>query len=429
MKKVFSGKKVLVMGLGLLGGGVEVVKFFCRQGAKVIVTDLKTKKELKESVEKLKNLKVEFVLGRHRKKDFQQADLIVKNPAVKNDSPFLKIAKRNKIPVKTDIEIFFDFCPTSQIIGITGTKGKSTLSALVYKLLKEKQKSVFLGGNIGVSPLKFLPKIKKESKIVLELSSFALENLKKSPHIAIITCLFPDHLNRYKSFREYVKAKESIFKFQEKNDILILNKEDKETAKLASKARSKVYFFKGTFNVLEIIARIFKIPKRKVKEVIKEFRGIPGRQEIVAKIKGVLYVNDTTATTPQSTILAIKNFREKFPNAKIILIAGGEDKNLNYKNLAEFIEKEVSFLVLLPGSASKKIKKEIKEKKKLISVNTLYSAAKKAKNLAKAGDIVLFSPGATSFNLFKNEFDRGEQFVKLIKELSSKSKNAKKRVS
>jgi len=212
---LFKNKKVVIMGLGLHGGGVGVAKFFCKQGADVLVTDLKTRKQLKESVDKLKGLSIEFVLGKHRQEDFINTDLVIKNPGVPRDSFYLKIARKHKIPIKTDIGIFFDLCKVP-IIGITGTKGKSTVATLVYLFLKTKYPNVILAGNIGISPLEIFSKINKKSKVVLELSSFELEDLKKSPQVAVITNLFPDHLNRYKNFKSYIKAKESIFKYQKK---------------------------------------------------------------------------------------------------------------------------------------------------------------------------------------------------------------------
>jgi len=414
--KLFKNKKVVVMGLGLLGGGIGVAKFFCKQGAKVLVTDLKTKRQLKESVGNLKGLSIEFVLGKHRKDDFINTDLVIKNPGVPRDSFYLKIAKKHKIPIKNDISIFFDLCPAS-IIGITGTKGKSTVATLVYLLLKKKYPNTILAGNIGVSPLEILSKITRKSKVVLELSSFELEDLKKSPHVAVITTLFPDHLNRYKNFREYVAAKKSIFKYQKKNDILLLNYNNLEVRKLASEALSKVLFFRNSnVSAALAVAKIFKISKKDIKKVLSSFKGVPNRQELIATKKGVKYINDTTATTPQSVILAINTFKKRFPNSGIILIAGGLDKNLNYKNLAEEIKRNVSSLVLLPGTASNKLKRELK-KFTIYPVKSMRGAVKKAANIAKKGDIILFSPGAASFNLFKNEFDRGEQFVKCVKRL------------
>ena len=416
MKKLFKNKKVTIMGLGLHGGGVGVAKFFCQQGAKLLVTDLKTKNQLKESVQKLKGLPVKFILGKHRREDFINTDLIIKNPAVPSNSPYLKIARKHKILIKTDVSIFFDLCG-APIIGITGTKGKSTVSTLVHLFLKGKYPKTILAGNIGVSPLEVLPKITKKSKVVLELSSFELEGLKKSPHIAIITTLFPDHLNRYKNFRDYINAKKSIFKYQKKNDILILNYNNSETKKLASEARSKVYFFKNSnVSAAIAVAKLFKISKKDIKKVLSNFKGVPSRQELVAVKKGVKYINDTTATTPQSVILAARTFKKKFPKSEIVLIAGGVDKKLSYKNLAKEIQENITHLILLPGTASNKLKKQLRNSK-IYSVKSMKQAVKKASKLAERGDVVLLSPGAASFNLFKNEFDRGEQFVKAVYKL------------
>jgi len=410
--KLFKNKKIVIMGLGLHGGGVGVAKFFHKEGAKLLITDLRVKKELKESLAKLKELPINFILGKHRNQDFIKADLIIRNPGVPRESSYLKIAQDNNIPIKTDIDIFFDLCP-AQIIGITGTKGKSTTATLIYLLLKKKYNKVFLAGNIGISPLEIFSKIDKKSKIVLELSSFRLENLKKSPEIAVITNLFPDHLDRYKSFKHYINAKKSIFKYQRKNDILILNYNNLETRKIALRAKSKIYFFKGSNQAAAIkVAKLLKIPSRDIEKVISSFKGLANRQEFIDLKNGVKYINDTTATNPDSVILAIK----RFSDSKIILIAGGEDKKLNYENLAREIKKNIKYLVLLPGTASNKIKKEL-GLYKIYSAKSMKGAVKRAYQLAEKGDIILLSPGAASFNLFKNEFDRGKKFVKEVKAL------------
>jgi len=388
----FKNKKVLIMGLGLHGGGVSVTKFFLSVGAKVTITDLKTKSQLKDSLAKLPRLKL--VLGKHREEDFKNADLIIKNPDVPSTSPYLKIARKNNIPIKSDIEIFFDLCP-GEIIGVTGTKGKSTIATLIYRLMKEKYQTV-LAGNIGVSPLEFLAEISKDSKIILELSSFALEKLKKSPHIAVITNIFPDHLNRYKNFSEYKKVKENIFKYQTKKDILILNENPAQ--------------------ILEKIAQVYKIPRDKVKKVLRNFKGIPHRQEFIADKNGVKYFNDTTATNPGAVKFALKKFRKKYSNSKIILIAGGEDKRLSYRSLAKHIEDNIDYLVFLPGSATELLKRDLK-KFPFHEAKSMQEAVRKASSLASKGDIVLLSPGASSFNLFKNEFDRGDKFKSAVDKL------------
>ena len=393
------------MGLGLNGGGVGVAEFFAKQGAKVLVTDLKTKEQLQASIDKLAGLPIDFILGEHREEDFKTADLVIKNPAVPNTSKYLKLAK----VVKTDIQIFFDLCE-AEIIGVTGTKGKSTTATLISEFLKGKFKKIFLAGNIGITPLKILPEIEKGSLVVLELSSFELEDLKKSPHIAIITNLFEDHLNRYKDMFEYVEAKKSIFKYQSEADILFLNE---KLEGFADEAKSRIIYFSNEDKYAPAIevAKFFRISQKSIDEVLKNFKGVPHRQELIFEENGVKYFNDTAATTPKSVELALKEIP-----GNIILITGGEDKNLNYKDLAKAIKSKLKFIILLPGTASNKLEKELGDFK-IYKINSMQEAVEKAKELAKPGDSVLLSPGAASFNLFANEFDRGNQFAAAVKSL------------
>jgi UDP-N-acetylmuramoylalanine--D-glutamate ligase len=429
--KHFKNKKVLIMGLGLHGGGVGVAKFFCSQGADVLVTDLKTEKQLAESIKKLKGLPIKYALGDHKEADFISSDLIIKNPDVPNSSPYLALAQKNKIPIETDITLFFKLSGAF-IIGVTGTKGKSTTASLIYHLLKPKYKRIFLAGNIGVSPLELLPKIKKSGKIILELSSFELENLKQSPNVAVITNILPDHLNRYSNMSDYINSKKIIFKYQKKTDILILNNDDLVVKKFAVEAPSKVYFFssrpdelggfklfgehnKSNLAAAVMAAKLLKVSPESIKRSIKTFKGVSNRQEFIKEIGGVKYFNDTTATMPEAVIMAIRSFYENFPDSKLIFICGGQDKGLDYGGLAKEIKEKVDNLVMLPGTASDKIKAGLGGYK-IHEVFSMQEAVKKAKDLAKRGDVVVLSPGAASFNLFKNEFDRGKQFVKNVRD-------------
>lgn len=437
-KKLFKNKKVLIMGLGLHGGGVGAAKFFCNQGAEVSVTDLKTGEQLKESLEKLKKFKIKYSLGGHKESDFISTDLIVKNPDVPSTSPYLEIARKNNVPVETDINLFLKTAKIF-VIGVTGTKGKSTTASLIYHLLKAKYKRIFLAGNIGVSPLNLLSKIKNGDKVVLELSSFELEDLNQSPDISVITNIMQDHLNRYVGMAEYIEAKKRIFKYQKTKGILILNKDDQAVSNLAKEAPGKVLFFSikekpqkikldsfqlfGNHNLSNLLAAIkvaeaLKVPAKIIEKSLKTFKGVPSRQEFVKEINGVKYFNDTTATTPDAVIAAVNVFSEKFPKSRLIFISGGQNKGLEYKNLAKIIKQKISELVMLPGTASDKIKENLLDYKNLHEVYSMQSAVKKAKDLSKKGDIVVLSPGGASFNLFKNEFDRGDQFKKFVKELS-----------
>ena len=437
MDKLFKNKKVLIMGLGLHGGGAGVAKFFCKQGADVLVTDLKIKEQLKDSILKLKGLKIKYALGGHKEADFKEADLIIKNPDVSNNSPYLKIAQKNNIPVETDISLFFKLS-RAFIIGVTGTKGKSTTASIIYHILKLQNKRTFLAGNIGVSPLELLGKIKKGDRVILEFSSFELENLKQSPDIAVITNILPDHLNRYASMAEYIESKKIIFKYQKKSDILILNSDDLLAKSFAKEAQSRVCFFTagekstekyisdfklfGKHNLSNLssainVAKELNVPEEIIKKAVKSFKGVSSRQEFVREFKNVKYFNDTTSTMPESAIIAIDSFSEKFPNSKLIFICGGQNKGLNYKKLADAIKEKVGDLIILPGTASDEVKKHLLGYNKMHNASSMQKAVETAKNLAQKGDIVVLSPGATSFNIFKNEFDRGEQYVKAVKKL------------
>lgn len=410
----FKNKKVTIFGLGVMGGGVGIAKFLSKSGARVTVTDIKTETDLAESVDSLKKQKIDFILGKHRREDFTNVDFVIKGPGIPNNSQYLEIARKNKVPIETDIGIFFELCK-APIIGVTGSKGKSTTAVLIQKILKTKFKNVILGGNIGVSVLDILGKIKKDTIVVLELSSWQLEGLlphKKSPHIAVITNIFPEHLNRYRDFKDYVDAKKIIFKFQKENDYLILNENLKE---FFPQVKSKIVFFKGGNNeAAKAVSAIYNINSRKIEEVINNFESLEGRLEFVEEIDGIKFYNDTCATHPNATIYSMEKLKEKEPLGNIILIAGGEDKNLNFEQFTRFMKKEIKTLILLPGSASNKIKSEVST----IKVENIEEAVREAKKEAQSGDIVLLSPAAASFNLFKNEFDRGRKFKEAIKTIT-----------
>ena len=233
----FKGKKILLVGLGMLGGGEGVARFLLKAGAKLTITDLRQKNEFYNVLKKFSGKKVKFVLGRHRFLDFKSADIIVKNPAVSYDSPFIKHAKRFGKKIVSETKIFFDLVPREKIIGITGTKGKTITAMLLARLLQGRFKVVLVGNMPGHSALESLLNLKKMPDFfVYELSSFNLEGLNKSPKYAIITNIFPDHLNRYKNFSEYKKVKANIFKYQKWGDFLWLGKKKDTSFDIAQKA-------------------------------------------------------------------------------------------------------------------------------------------------------------------------------------------------
>lgn len=444
---IFREKKILIMGLGLLGRGIGDAQFLAECGADVLVTDLKTKKELEPSLKQLKKFKnIKYVLGRHRKSDFKNKDFILKAAGVPLDSLYIKEARRNKIPIKMDaswfVELVKEIYGGDYItgIGITGTKGKSMTTQLIYNILKTAKKQVHIGGNVrGVATLPLLKKIKKGDFVVLELDSWQLQgfgdaNLPDgkagiSPNIAVFTNFMPDHLNYYKgNMALYFNDKANIFKYQKRGDVLVCG--DKITGKIKTKGKKiiatkntvpknwkilKGGYYKENIAMAIEVSGILGIKRSITKMVIEDFKGISGRLELVRKINGVEYYNDTTATIPFAVEAALKSF----PARKSILIAGGADKKLNYKELAQTIKKRVKTLILFKGSATQKLKKELGGTIAfpVYEVKNIKDAVACAYAYAEYGEIVLLSPGAASFGLFQNEYERGDQFVKEVKNL------------
>lgn len=437
MNLSFKGKKVLVMGLGLLGGGAGVAKFFAKEGAQVTVTDLKDKKELETSLKELNNFPIRYVLGKHEVKDFKTHDLVIRNPAVPLDSPFLAIAKKAGVLIEMESGIFFQLCPSKNIIGVTGTKGKTTTTLLIGEMLKRANYKVVVGGNLRISTLELLEKVGDQTWVVLELSSWQLEGLithRISPHVAVITNIMPDHLNRYHSFAEYIWAKKIIFRFQKKDDIFVLSKDQEITKNLAREAKSQVVFFSqktlpqslqkmiklpGIHNLLNVscayvVSKALGVSDDVIFKSVKNFSGVPDRLENVRELEGITFVNDTTATTPEATIAALSSFKNP-----VVLLCGGSDKNLNFSQLGKIVNKKAKTVLLLEGSATDKIEKEVDKKKIAGRFANLKEAIWAAKERAVKGDVVLLSPSAASFGMFENEFDRGEQFRRIVSKLVS----------
>jgi UDP-N-acetylmuramoylalanine--D-glutamate ligase len=437
--------KVVIMGLGAYkeGSGINAAKFFIRQNHDVLITDLKTANELSHQLAELDGFCAEhnrplpcYALGGHKEEYFADADLVLRNPGVPKNSPYLKIARENGAKIETDISIFFKNVPAGvRIVGITGTRGKSTVTTLVYELLKTKHPRVWIGGNIKISPLSFLHEMQSGDVVVLELSSWMLENFaeeKIAPHAAIVTNIYPDHLNTYDGMEDYIAAKKNIFAHQTPENYLILNKENAETKKMSGRAKT-IYFsgneaigvktnLLGAHNLENIaaalkVAGIFGISVAEAGEVLQQFAGLPDRQELVAEFGGVKFVNDTTATTPDGCLAALRAYGSEKKN--IILICGGKDKNLEYAQLAKEILQFCKTIVMFPGTATEKIKQSLTVDGLQLTANDMTDAVRMAYAQAESGDIVLLSPAAASFGLFKNEFDRGEQFKIAVEDIRS----------
>lgn len=444
LKKRFYKKKVLVVGLGLLGGGEGLVKFFVELGARVRVTDKKSKNLLKKTLENLRGLPIEYTLGTHRLEDFLWADYIFKGPSVPWQLPEIKAAKKRGIPIEMELSFFSSFCP-GKIIGITGTRGKSTTTNLIYQILKDQKFSVWLGGRLpNISTINFLKFIKPSDFVVLELSSWDLSGFhqkKISPHIAVFTSFYPDHLNYYQNLNDYFYDKTAIFLYQTKNDFLVINhsvSNNPLALQYFKKLKSqKIDYSKddlpfspkyllGDHNKENAaaafgVAKIIGLDLIKTKNTIINFSGLPFRQQVVAQKGDILFINDSASTTPIAVIKAI----EAQGNKKIFLILGGNSKNLPFADLLPWLAK-VKKIILLAGSFTEEIKPVLKKHypnkiTKIFydleeAINEAYCLAKK-----ETGEkCVLFSPGATSFAMFNNEFHRGEEFSRAVERVIGK---------
>ncbi len=473
----FKDKRVTVMGLGLFGGGVGVTRFLVSHGADVTVTDLKGTDDLSHSLKLLDGLPVRFRLGKHLDEDFSNADLIIGNPAVPNESRFLQIARDNSIPIDTELNIFFRNCP-APITGITGSNGKSTTTSLIGKILNRSGMKTWVGGNIGVSLLEQIDQIGPDDKVVLELSSFQLEALGKkgvSPHISVITNIVPNHLDRHKTFEVYINAKKSIIRFQDKGDYAILNYDDPIVKEWEVECRGDVLWYsltkrlkrgaflnndeiifsfdtkesiipglsemslKGFHNIQNIlaatcVAKVTNVDNQSIENSIKNFSGLEHRLEFVKSIHGVTYYNDSKATTPEAAIAAIRAFNNSqgfkqnveenvtssTPSERnVIVIAGGYDKGVNLNQFAQECTKGTK-CVFLMGNTAESIQKHIqdtrsiKEKPEVYIETSLNDSVQKASKIAHSGDVVLLSPACASYGMFTNYEERGKRFKELV---------------
>lgn len=432
----FRGKKITVMGLGLLGG-VGEIKFLAENGADIIATDLKCEAELKSSLDILRVYpNIRFTLERHDLADFQNRDLIIKAPGCPLGSPYIAEAGRNGIEVTMWSALFARFAREAgaTIVGITGTRGKTTVTEMLAAILRAAGKSVIEGGNVqGTSLLPQLARTTNNTVAVLELDSWKLQGFgeaKISPNIGVFTTFFPDHLNYYKgSMDAYLADKANIFLNQTENDVLILGAQAEPIVREGYKNQIKskivvanmqdmpegwVLCIPGQHNrynaaLALLAARELGVPDETSRLAIESFKGVPGRLEFLREIRGVKVYNDTTSTTPESTMVALTALGP----ARTVLMAGGTDKQLPVEGLIEKL-REAKTVVLLAGSGTERIRGELPA----ASVyNALQPAVAKAFELAEPGDNLLFSPGFTSFEMFKNEYDRGAQFLALIEKI------------
>ncbi|MHC4926224.1 MAG: UDP-N-acetylmuramoyl-L-alanine--D-glutamate ligase [Planctomycetota bacterium] len=446
-KAFFKDKKVVVMGLGRFGGGVDSALFAAKAGADVLVTDLASEEQLADSLATLRDVSVRFCLGNHNEEDFRSADVLIVNPAVPPENEYIRMARQGGALITSQMELFFQLCP-APIIGITGANGKSTTTSLTYHLLGASLgKKVWLGGNIGHQPLlDIVDQIGKDDVVVLEISNFQLEQLAQiqaAPQIALITNLTANHLDRHGTFEAYCRAKEGIFKYQfcdsENPSVSIFNAEDTITRAWYQKYLSEsgrhclafsaddvpaeyaeVFHLPGRANLSNLAAALaivscFEVDHTKVAEAVGTFEGLDQRCQFVAETNGIRWYDDSKATTPVSTMAALNGIDE--PK---VLIAGGYDKQISFAELGQCIANRAKGCVLI-GQTAEKIAQTIEQSGggnvQINYADSMEQAVLKANDLAVAGDVVLMSPACASYDMFPNYIQRSAAFVAAVKAL------------
>jgi UDP-N-acetylmuramoylalanine--D-glutamate ligase len=420
----FKDKKILILGFGKEGR--DTLKFLRKNFPQKIIgigdrlNFENLDKEAKELIKK-EGKYLRLHLGENYLNFLKNYDLIFKSPGIPIHLPEIEKAFKDK-KIISQTEIFLKNCP-GKVIGITGTKGKSTTAALIYNILKEGGLRAHLVGNIGKPVLNFLFSAKKEDIFVYELSSHQLYNLKVSPQVAIFLNIYPEHLDYYKNFKEYLFAKQNITRFQKKEDYFIFNSQDKYVKKIAKITKAKKIPIKGEFyqlnkNAARAVGRIFKIPPKIVEKAIEKFKGLPHRLELVGKFKGITFYNDALSTIPETTMFAIKALGNKVQT----VFLGGFDRKVNFKKLAQFIlkNKNIKNLILFPTTGEKiwqEISKYPNRQKTLrhFFVDNMPEAVKLAYKYTQKGKICLLSCASSSFSIFKNYREKGRLFKKYVK--------------
>lgn len=451
--KYISNKKIAIIGIGV--SNIPLLDYFHQNNAKVTIFDRKTLDKLDNKVvEKISNYNIDYSLGENYLSKLSGFDIIFRSPSCRPDTKELLEETKHGAIITSEIEMLIKLCPGT-VIGITGSDGKTTTTSLTYAILKEKGYDCYLGGNIGIPLFTKLNEMTPESIVVLELSSFQLMNMEISPNISVITNISPNHLDIHKSYEEYIDCKKNIFTHQSSDGIVILNADNEITNKMKSEANGKVIMFSSkqrldngviydnkTIKSCEDGLRRHVIDVKNVKlrgihnyenicaaiaatsslvdidtqiKAITKFAGVEHRLEFIREINGVKWYNDSIGTSPSRTIAGLNSFDEK-----IVLIAGGYDKHLDYTPIAKPIVENVSALILVGATTEKiyeAVTKELKAQNKdmpIVKCTTLEETISIANKIAKPGEVVLFSPASASFDMFKNFAERGDLFKKLV---------------
>lgn len=470
IKSNFKDKKIAILGYGvenqflfnwLIKHGANIITI-CDKNSKLEVLNSKQIQSLKSKIQNL-----EFRLGKDYLKNLEDFDIIFRTPGIPYLNPEIQKAKKKGVKISSQIKLFFKLCP-AKIIGVTGTKGKGTTASLIFEILKKENTKVYFGGNIGNAPIEFLDQLDKKDLVVLELSSFQLQDLDKSPYIAVVLDIKSDHLDYHKNQKEYEDAKANIVKHQTKKDFTVINldyltsfkfavtsptkndyyfsrrksvdlgcyiKWDNNLGKVILRTANKDYeiidtkniILRGKHNLENIAAAVTAsylagATAKVISSVVGKFKGLEHRLEFVSEIKKVKYYNDSFSTTPDTAIAAINSFQEP-----IILLLGGSEKNADYNKLAKKIVQSSVKTIIPIGKTALRIIKKMQQSDNLVSkkINitkncpTMQEAVAMAKNHSVSGDVVLLSPASASFDHYKNYKDRGNQFKSAVADLKS----------
>ncbi len=446
LKKAINNENIAVIGVGI--SNVPLIDFLLKNGAKVTAYDKKTPDKLGKIYEDLLSRGVRFSLGDNYLSEINEK-LIFKTPGMRYDVPELLKASKNGAIVTSEMEVFMNICP-AKIIAVTGSDGKTTTTTLIHKLMTEEGYKTRLGGNIGRPLIDEIDKIGEDEWVILELSSFQLHKITKSPDIAVITNITPNHLDWHTDYKEYIDSKKNIYSYQTSDGILVTNAANEETKKAILEAKGKVRTFSayvdadfsledgkivsngeilldtneirvpGLHNVENFMTAIAAtyglVSKDTILKVAKSFTGVQHRIEFVREIDGVKYYNSSIDSSPNRTINTLKVFGDN-----VVMIAGGKDKGIPYDEIGPAIKEHVKTLVLI-GMTSKKIEEAVKmvdteNKVSILYAETYEDAVLKAKYSADSGDIVILSPASTSFDMFNNFEERGNLFKSIVSKL------------
>lgn len=418
--QVLRGKKITI--LGFASSGREAARLAATRKAKIKISDQADTPQIRKAIEGsgLKNIEVE--LGGHSEQFIQDSDMVILSPGIRLDSPAVKYAADKNIPVISEIELGFRFCP-ARIVAITGSNGKTTVTTLVAEILRKTGRRVFACGNIGNPFCGVVDKLKPDDLVSLEVSSFQLETIVKfRPYVAVFLNFSRNHLDRHADMEEYLAQKKRIFLNQTAEDFAVLNHQDPVVRALATEIKAKIVYFNSpgdndpavanpNFLAAQAVGEIFKVSRESCLEVFNNFKGVEHRMEFVRNLQGVDFVNDSKATTVESAVWALSRL-----DKPIIMIAGGRDKGLDFTAIRELVKGRVREMVVI-GEAKEKLKKAFAGALPLKEAADLKDAVSLAARDAHRGDCVLLCPMCTSFDMFVNFEERGRVFKELVNRL------------